>query len=129
MGQKKILVIEDEPTVSKLIIVKLNAAGYETSCAFTGSQADFYSRTGKPDLITLDLNIPGESGEIIYSKLKNQDETKNIPVIVISAEADSMRVEKMIEREGIDKQDVFSKPIAFEPLLARIAFYLSDDHE
>ena len=126
MSAKKILIIEDEPAVSELIRRKLEMAGYETSCAFNGSQAGFYARTGKPDLITLDLNIPAESGEIVYSKLKAADATKNIPVLIVSSEADSMRVEKMIMKTGAVKEDIFSKPIDFAALLGRIAFYLSE---
>jgi CheY-like chemotaxis protein len=81
---KKILIIDDDPVVVKYLSTLLTDNGYAT-CSATSSQEGLdVVRKEKPDLITLDLQMPGEWGPRFYRKLRKDPQLKNTPVIVIS---------------------------------------------
>jgi len=81
---KKILVIDDDLNIRKYLATLFEDNGYKTSVA--GSVAEGLEKTkhNKPDLITLDIEMPGEWGPRFYHKLSQDPELKNIPIIVIS---------------------------------------------
>lgn len=81
---KKILVIDDDPNIVDYIVSVLNDNGYDTRTASTGQNGFDMAKTEKPDLITLDLEMPEGWGTTLYRKLKKSEELKEIPVIVIS---------------------------------------------
>ena len=81
---KKILIIDDDHVIVKYLESLFRDNGYETCVAFDGiAGADVLNRE-KPDLITLDLQMPGEWGPRFYRKLTKNKDFKEIPVIVIS---------------------------------------------
>jgi DNA-binding response OmpR family regulator len=81
---KKILVIDDDPVIVKYLTSIFNDNGYETCTASDGVQALEITKKEKPDLITLDLEMPEEWGTRYYRKLSKDKDLKAIPVIVIS---------------------------------------------
>ncbi len=81
---KKILVIDDDPIIVKYLKALFEDNGYETLVAYDGTEADDIVKGTKPDLITLDLEMPKEWGPRFYRKMIKNDELKDIPVIVIS---------------------------------------------
>ena len=81
---KKILIIDDDPIVVKYLNNIFSDNGYETCSAGSGVEGTEVVRKEKPDLITLDLQMPGEWGPRFYRKLSQDKELKDIPVIVIS---------------------------------------------
>ena len=81
---KKILIIDDDPVVVKYLTSLFNDNGYETVSASSTMEGLEAVRKEKPDLITLDLEMPGEWGPRFYRKLRKDKELKNTPVIVIS---------------------------------------------
>ena len=83
-----VLVVEDDPSISKLLERVLARAGYETLLAHTGDAALALARERQPDVITLDLILPGRSGEETLAALKADPSTRDIPVIVISIRGD-----------------------------------------
>lgn len=81
---KKILVVDDEPHIVKYLTAFLEDSGYETCSAADGEEALVTLRREKPDLVTLDLQMPNETGTRFYRNMTKDKEFKNLPVIVIS---------------------------------------------
>ena len=81
---KKIMVIDDDPNVVMYLTDLFIDNGYDTCSASGGSKAMEVLANEKPDLITLDLEMPDEWGPRLYRKIMQEKELKNIPVIVIS---------------------------------------------
>ena len=82
--EKKILIIDDDPIIVTYLETLLVNNGYETATANDGSEAVDIATNFKPDLITLDLEMPKEWGPRFYRKLSKKKEFANIPVIIIS---------------------------------------------
>ena len=81
---KKILIIDDDPVVVKYLKTLFDDNGYATCTATSSMEGLQLVRTEKPDLITLDLEMPGEWGPRFYRKLRQDKELRNIPILVIS---------------------------------------------
>ncbi len=81
---KKILIVEDDPVIVKYLQAVFSDNGYATCAAGTSPEAMDMVRTEKPDLITLDLQLPGEWGPRFYRKLRQAEDLREIPVIVVS---------------------------------------------
>jgi CheY-like chemotaxis protein len=84
---KKILVIDDDPITVKYLVSVFTDNGYETCTANDGVQAYEVVKKEKPDMITLDLEMPEEWGTKFYRKLRKDKDFKGIPVIIISGMA------------------------------------------
>jgi DNA-binding response OmpR family regulator len=81
---KKILIIEDDPVIVRYLQAVFSDNGYATCTATSSMEGLDVVKKEKPDLITLDLQLPGEWGSRFYRKLRKNKELKDIPVIVIS---------------------------------------------
>lgn len=81
----KILIIEDDPKLKEALAIKLEKSGFEVISVGDGSPGITEALQDKPDLITLDLLMPEMSGETVLKRLKGSPETKDIPVVIISA--------------------------------------------
>jgi len=86
-GKKRILAVDDRRNIVKLIQVNLEKAGYEVSCAYDGDEALRKVNISKPDLIVLDVMMPRKDGFQVLKELKENSETKDIPVIMLTAKA------------------------------------------
>lgn len=82
---KKILVIEDEVGAIKVLTKLLTAGGFEVVSVWDGGLAVNEAVNQKPDLVLLDLMLPGKGGVSVLEELQSRDETKNIPVIILSS--------------------------------------------
>ncbi len=82
---KKILIIEDDADLVKLLVTRLEANGYETLNAPDGSEGLKVAEEQLPDLILLDIKMPQVDGYTAFRGLKNNKKTRKIPVIVITA--------------------------------------------
>ncbi|MFZ0133468.1 MAG: response regulator [Desulfobacterales bacterium] len=81
---KKILIIDDDPVIVKYLVTLFQNNGYDTCTASSSSEGLTVVRREKPDLITLDLQMPGDWGPRFYRKLRQDEELRETPVIVIS---------------------------------------------
>ena len=81
---KKILIIDDDPLIVKYLQAVFSDNGYATCTARSTAEGLKVVKTEKPDLICLDLQMPGEWGPRFYRKLRKDKELRNIPVIVVS---------------------------------------------
>lgn len=112
---KKILIIEDEPNIRELILYNLKTNGYDGIAAEDGIMGITMVHREKPDLILLDIMLPGKSGYDICKELR--DEGNNTPIIMITAKTEE--VDKVMGLEfGAD--DYISKPFGIRELMARI---------
>lgn len=110
--RKRILVVEDDATISDILVVLLNSEGYEATPARDGALALQLARAQPPDLITLDLALPGRDGVDVLHELKREERTRSIPVIVISAYTGRLRGE---DRRSV--ASVVDKPFDIDELL------------
>ncbi|MFA6320307.1 MAG: response regulator [Candidatus Omnitrophota bacterium] len=114
--RKKILIVEDEKDILYLSEIRLKRSGYDVLEATNTKGLMELIRKEKPDLILLDLLLPGERGEEFCKKLKADPEFKKIPVILFTATA--QQVQEKIEITGAE--DGILKPFEPEILLKKI---------
>jgi len=117
MAKKKILIVEDDRNISKLIAYNLGSENYETDCLYDGGHVVEFVRTSKPDLIILDLMLPEVDGLEICQILKNDQATKNIPILMLTAKGEEM---DMVVGLQMGADDYMAKPFSPRVLLARI---------
>lgn len=117
---KKILVVDDDPDILDALQLMLEDAGYEVTTSEKGDYAENLRDTngGLPDVIILDVLLSGKDGRLICQKLKGQDETRHIPIIMISAHPNARQ---SVTAVGAD--DFVAKPFDMDELLAKIAKY------
>ncbi len=84
MVKKKILVVDDEEDVAKALKVRLKTNGYHVVLAFDSVQAFTMANKERPDLIILDIMIPGGGGFVVAERLKQSTATHHIPVIILT---------------------------------------------
>ena len=106
---KKILVLEDDPSVVEYLVTLFNDNGYETCTASTGAEGLEIIKSENPDLITLDFEMPESWGNIFYRKIQKKEKYKDIPIIVISGlEAEFPLLEKAVAvlRKPFDREEL-----------------------
>lgn len=116
----KILVIDDDPSTVRLLEKWLAVAGYDVLSAFNGTSGVVKAKEGKPDLILLDVMIPDLSGAEVTKKLKEDDATRQIPIVFITVTI-SKRNDKISKHIEIDGQlyQAFAKPL-YQPKLLSV---------
>jgi DNA-binding response OmpR family regulator len=114
----KILCIEDEKEMIDLMRLILERKGFEFFGAEGGQEGLDLIRQERPDLILLDLMMPGVDGWEVYRQLKADDELKEIPVIVVTAKAQS--IDKVLGLHIARVEDYITKPFGPQELLESI---------
>ena len=84
-GAKKILILDDEPSVVTYLETLLQDNGYRTIAAADGEDGLKKARSEKPDLVTLDISMPEKSGIRFYREIKEDPQLANVPVVVVTA--------------------------------------------
>ena len=98
----EILIIDDEQELSSMMKDVLEEEKYQVICAFSGPDGIALNEQKKPDLILLDLDLPDIHGNIVLIQLKANPKTRNIPVVVISADALPKQIEQMLQAGAMD---------------------------
>lgn len=114
---KKIVLAEDEPQIARLIEFKLKKEGYEVTWKENGEEALKAIKADKPDLILLDIMMPVMDGYEVLRRLKEDENLKSIPVIMLTARAQERDVVKGID---MGAEDYITKPFHPAELLARV---------
>ena len=117
---KKILVVDDDLHIGNLLEEALSGEGYAVCRAYSGTEAQLFFTKEKPDLILLDLMLPGISGEELLLQIRD------IPAIVVSAKADTA------DKVGLllgGAADYITKPFDLEELLARVTVQLRKNEQ
>jgi DNA-binding response OmpR family regulator len=116
--KKTILCIEDEPEMIDLIRLILNRKGFDVTGAANGMEGLDKIRKNIPDLILLDLMMPDMDGWEVYQQIKADEKTKNIPVIVVTAKAQS--IDKVLGIHIAKVDDYIAKPFSPQDLSASV---------
>lgn len=125
MPDTKILIVEDEPAIKDMIAITLDLAGFDSISAESAHQAHVAVVDSKPDLILLDWMLPGGSGIELARRLKREELTENIPIIMLTAKAsEDNKVQGL--NAGVD--DYVTKPFSPRELIARIKAVLRRSH-
>ena len=119
----KILLIEDNEMNRDMLSRRLIRRGYEVAVAVDGAQGVAMAQSEKPDLILMDLSLPGIDGWEATRRIKAGADTKHLPVIGLTAHAMAGDREKALEA-GCDDYD--TKPIELERLIGKIESPLSN---
>ena len=125
-AKKKILIVDDEQDVLAYFAAVFQDSGYDTVLARDGFEGYELAKSEKPDLITLDITMPEQSGIKTYYQFKEHPALKEIPVIIITATDESYK-SFLNKLNGFSTPEAFfSKPIDPEELLKVVAEILSE---
>jgi two-component system phosphate regulon response regulator PhoB len=115
--REKILVIEDEADILEVIEYNLKREGYKVSGSLDGEQGLQLAKKDNPDLVLLDLMLPGTDGLEVCRELKRDPLTRRIPVIILTAKAEESDV---VLGLGVGADDYVTKPFRPKELIARV---------
>lgn len=115
MGQKKVLVVDDEEMLVEFIKIRLEGNGYLVETATDGTEGLLKVEQTNPDLIILDIYMQPMDGYTMLKELRKNEKTKDIPVIMLTA---SGKKREVFEAEGIS--DYITKPFDSQDFLTRI---------
>ncbi|MGL6226769.1 MAG: response regulator [Thermoguttaceae bacterium] len=118
MSSEKILIIEDETAIAELLMLHLEKEGYKRIVhLLSGEEALREAKMNTPDLIFLDLMLPGMSGLDVCRKLKQQPETSEIPIIMLTAKSEESDIVVGLE---LGADDYITKPFSAKLVIARM---------
>ncbi|MEN6355719.1 MAG: response regulator [Armatimonadota bacterium] len=117
MPKEKVLIVDDEEEILRLVDYNLAKEGYLTCTVTTGEQALIEARTGMPDLIMLDLMLPGVDGLNVCRILRSDPITKAIPIIMLTAKGEESDIVTGLE---LGADDYITKPFSPKVLIARV---------
>jgi len=120
MTIEKILVVDDEQPIHSYLRKKFTKLGYTALTAEDGEEAVAKALLNVPDLIILDVKLPKLSGLEVCRRLKSEERTRHIPILMLSAKAQSDEIREGLEA-GADRY--LCKPIGFPDLLREIRAY------
>ncbi|HKL21085.1 MAG TPA: response regulator transcription factor [Tichowtungia sp.] len=126
MASKNILVIEDEEDIRELVRYNLEREKFKISEAESGEKGLKKAEKDKPDLILLDLMLPGKDGMQICRELKQSDQTRNIPVVMMTARGEESDIVAGLE---LGAEDYVVKPFSPKVLVARVKAVLRRNTE
>jgi DNA-binding response OmpR family regulator len=115
---RKILIVDDEPDVVKFLRLRFEAKNYNVVTAGDGTQALEVAQGEMPDVILLDILMPGIDGFEVCEHLKSQEKTADIPVIMLTCLTDE---KSKLKGRQVGAQEFISKPFDFDKLEASIA--------
>ena len=114
---KRILIIEDEKDLAELLAFNLEKEGFATKCAFDGTTGLAAVRSESPDLVVLDLMLPGILGTEVCKAMRKNPATARIPVLMVTAKSDE--IDRVVGFE-VGADDYIVKPFSMRELTLRI---------
>jgi two-component system, OmpR family, alkaline phosphatase synthesis response regulator PhoP len=126
MPKERILVVEDEEDIAELVRYNLSKEGYQVTCVGAGEPALKQARELNPDLILLDLMLPGIDGLDVCREIKRSRETRHIHIVMLTAKGEESDIVTGLE---LGADDYIAKPFSIRVLHARIRAVLRRDAE
>ena len=117
MSKKKIVIVEDEPDILEVLSYNLKREGFDVSHALDGIKGLALVEKVEPDLVILDLMLPGLDGLEICRRIKSVEKLKHIPVIMVTAKGEESDI---VIGLGIGADDYVAKPFSPRELVARV---------
>jgi len=121
MSRKRILIVEDEPDMAELVALRLRREGYEVEVAHDGQEGLRRARAQPPDLVVLDVMLPGMPGTEVAAALRGDPRTAKLPILMLTAKGEESDV---VVGLGSGADDYVTKPFSMAVLAARIAALL-----
>lgn len=115
--QDTVLIVEDEPDVVDLLRYNLGKSGFEVMIAVSGDRGLELARTKRPDIIILDLMLPGMTGQEVCRALKKDPETELIPIVMLTAKGEP---EERVKGLELGADDYVTKPFSPRELVLRV---------
>ncbi|HTW96208.1 MAG TPA: response regulator [Candidatus Methylomirabilis sp.] len=100
--ERTILVVEDEPALAEAVSIKLKKEGFKCLLAFSGEEGLQILKKEKPDLIWLDLLMPGMGGFAFLEKVRQQPKWRDLPVVIVSVSGSPEKIRRAFELNVID---------------------------
>jgi phosphate regulon transcriptional regulator PhoB len=122
---REVLVVEDEPDIRRLVVLHLERDGFRCRTASTGADALREVKSAIPDLVVLDLMLPGVDGLEVCRQLRRDPSTASVPIIMLTAKSDE--VDRIVGLE-IGADDYMGKPFSPKELVARVRAVLRRAH-
>jgi len=122
----KILVVDDDRAINELIKVNLKLAGYEVVQAFDGTQGFALAKQELPNMVILDVMMPNVDGYTVAQRIRQNDSTKNIPILMLTALSD---IEDKGRGFAIGIDDYLVKPFDMEELKMRVKAILKRSNQ
>lgn len=117
MSRARILLVDDDPELLEAVRIRLRSAGYEVHTAADGVQATRLARLERPDLVVLDIGMPGGDGHTVANRLKNDPVTMLTPIVFLTARTHENDFERA-RRNRVDKYLV--KPFQVDELVLAV---------
>ncbi len=117
MGKEKILVVEDDDDIRELLQYNLSKEGYQITSAVSGEEAIKNAKMLQPDLMILDLMLPGVDGLEVCRRLKRDSRTQHLPMVMLTAKGEEADIVTGLE---LGADDYITKPFSPRVLLARV---------
>ena len=117
MRDAQILVVDDEPDILSVLVYHLSREGYRVTTAVNGQGALTTADADRPDLIILDLMLPGMDGYEVLQRLRTADRTESIPVILLTARREE---EERVKGFEVGADDYITKPFSARELTLRV---------
>ena len=118
MSSPYILVVDDDPDLVETVAMMLESKGCEVGRAYDGVEGEESIKERRPDLIILDVMMPRKDGYVLCAELKKEPETRDIPVVLLTAVGEAVPTTKYTHADGMSTEadDYISKPIDTEGL-------------
>ncbi|MGB9597307.1 MAG: response regulator transcription factor [Candidatus Poribacteria bacterium] len=117
MPRYKILIVDDEPDIVETLSFMLQARNFDVVTASDGLEALSKVKSERPDLVLLDIMMPGMDGYDVCVKLKTDKETKNIPIVMLTARGEN---EAVIRAHKSGANDYIVKPFTLPTLVNKL---------
>ena len=117
MGKESVLVVDDEEDILELVRYNLAREGYQVTCVASGEEALKAAKSSLPDLVVLDLMLPGLDGLEVCKALKRDAKTEHVPIVMLTAKGEEADIVTGLE---LGADDYVTKPFSPRVLVARI---------
>lgn len=120
----KVLVVDDEPNIVLSLEFLMEQAGFEVVTAEDGEQALEQVTSASPDLLLLDISLPGMSGFDVLERLRGQEATAQLPIIMLTAHGRDVEREKGM---ALGADDYITKPFSTQSLVEKVKALLTEE--
>jgi DNA-binding response OmpR family regulator len=122
MEKKYVLIVDDDPDMVETVSMMLESKGYEVGKAYDGIEGEDAIRDRLPDLLVLDVMMPRKNGYVLCAELKKNKDTKDIPIILLTAVGEAVPGTSFSHADGMstDADDYIPKPVNSEVLVETI---------
>ncbi|HQN18592.1 MAG TPA: response regulator, partial [Syntrophobacteraceae bacterium] len=118
MGKKYVLIVDDDPDMVETVGMMLESRGYEVGKAYDGIEGEESIKKRRPDLVVLDVMMPRKNGYVLCAELKKNKETRDIPVVLLTAVAEAVPTTSYSHADAMatEAEDYIPKPVDIQVL-------------